>query len=105
MGIENYKGLTIEEGQILDIKALQMALSKHTYMTIETRPIQDMDAYKRFLGKDNEDIERELLGAPAIDCLKVSKDMGTAIPVGHPDLIDTKPLRKILRKFKGIYSF
>ncbi len=56
------------------------------------------------LNKNYEDIERDLLGSSAIDCLPITPETQAAIPQGNPFLKYAEHIRRILKKYKGIYS-
>lgn len=71
---------------------------------VRSRRLKDIEGYKDFFGKTNEEIETELFGVPAIDYLEIMSNMEVAIPVGRTDLDKTQTTGKILKEYKGIYS-
>lgn len=77
--------------------------NKITREVIENKKLLRSSEFKKFLGKDNSDIEFELFGHLALD-FPVTSDMETAVPVGSPSLSKTRLMSSILKTSKGIYS-
>ena len=60
--------------------------------------------FARILDRDYEDIERDLFGSSAIDCLDVARQSAAAPPQGNVFLKGSQHISAVLRRFKGIYS-
>lgn len=56
------------------------------------------------LDRNYDDIEHDIFGSNAIDCLPINPESTTAIPQGNPFLKYAIPFKQALKKYKGIYS-
>lgn len=86
-----------------------MATSQTTYELMydsikAARRVNQPSKFHALLDKDNDEIEKDLLGAPAVDCLIPTHETRAAIPVGSPFLSLAVPIQRILKRFRGIYS-
>ena len=63
------------------------------------------DEVKRvILDRDFDDLETELFGSPAVECLELSPESLAVVPQGSPFLKYAKRLSDILKPYKGVYG-
>jgi hypothetical protein len=56
------------------------------------------------LDRDYEDLERDIFGSSAVDCLSVNPETPSAIPQGNLFIKNAVQISSVLKKYKGIYS-
>lgn len=81
-----------------------MKFSNLTDELVRSKKIKDMDDFRRFDGKTNEDIEKAILGVEAVDYLEGMSSLNVAIPVGRTNINRSQTMEKLIKKYKGIYS-
>ena len=62
------------------------------------------DVVSQIIDRDYEDIERDIFGFTAIECLLLNPETQAAFSQGNPFLRKAKKLGDMLREYKGIYS-